>query len=134
MAARWGLLTNHALVLIHVIEHPRSTLRDIAASCNVTERAAQSLLRALEADGIIARRKEGRRNVYTVDIDALMSHRTQGPYTIAQLASALLAISGAEPGEHLPPGLRMAGGEDGRARTAPRRRDNRRGARNPTPP
>lgn len=118
MAARWGLLTNHALVLIHVSEHPRSTLRDIAAAVSVTERAAQSLLRALEADRIISRRKEGRRNVYTVDIETLMSHRTQGPYTIAQLASALLAISGAAPADHLPPGLRLAGG-DGEEPRAP---------------
>jgi len=44
MAARWGLLTNHALVLMHVIEHPRSTLRDIADAVGVTERAALSLL------------------------------------------------------------------------------------------
>lgn len=123
MAARWGLLTNHALVLIHVIEHPRSTLRDIAGACRVTERAAQSLLRALESDRIISRRKEGRRNIYTVDIDALMSHRTQGPYTIAQLASALLAISGRVPGTDLPPGMRVAGA-DGTGPKAGRKRNN----------
>lgn len=109
MASRWGLLTNHALVLIHVVDHPRSTLRDIASAANITERAALTLLRALEEDKIISRRKDGRRNVYTVDIDALMSHRTQGPYTIAQLASALFALSGRIPGTELPPGLQIAG-------------------------
>lgn len=107
MAGRWGLLTNHALVLIHVIEHPRSTLRDIADAANITERAALSLLRALEEDGIISRRKEGRRNVYTVNVDALMSHRTQGSYTIAQIANALFALSGRIPGTDLPPGMQV---------------------------
>jgi DNA-binding MarR family transcriptional regulator len=104
---RWGLLTNHALVLIHVIEHPRSTLRDIADSVGITERAALSLLRALERDAIVARRREGRRNVYTVDIDALMAHRTHGTYSIAQIANALFALSGRIPGTDLPPGMQL---------------------------
>ena len=56
--------------------------------CNavgITERAALSILRALEEEEIISRRKEGRRNRYTVNLAALLSHRTQGPYTIAEL-------------------------------------------------
>lgn len=105
MSARWGLLTNHALVLIHVAEHPRSTLRDIADAVHITERAAMSLLRALEEDAIVARRKEGRRNVYTVNLNALMSHRTQGTYTIAELATALSALFRGTPGAELPPGM-----------------------------
>jgi predicted transcriptional regulator len=109
MNSKWGLLTNHALVLIHVIEHPRSTLRDIAESAGITERAALSLLRALEADDIIARRKEGRRNVYTVDVDKLMAHRSHGKYSISQIASALFALSGQIPGNELPPGMQIAG-------------------------
>jgi len=108
--ARWGLLTNHALVLIHVVEHPRSTLRDIAGAVGITERAALSLLRALEADGIVSRRKEGRCNVYSVDVDALMAHRSHQQYTIAQIANALFAISGRIPGLDLPPGMQLTGG------------------------
>ena len=107
MTSKWGLLTNHALVLIHVIEHPRSTLRDIADNVGITERAALSLLRALEADGIVARRREGRRNVYTVDVDALMAHRSHGTYSIGQIADALFALSGRIPGQDLPPGLQL---------------------------
>ncbi len=114
-AHRWGLLTNHALVLIHVIEHPRSTLRDIADGVGITERAALSLLRALEADEIITRRKEGRRNIYTVDVDALMEHRSAGKYSIGQIANALFAISGRIPGANLPPGMELSFGMDGRA-------------------
>ena len=113
MAARWGLLTNHALVLIHVIDHPRSTLRDIAGAVGITERATLSLLRALEDDGIVARRREGRRNVYTVDIDALMAHRSNSSYSIAQMASALFALSGRIPGHELPPGMQLVGGGRG---------------------
>src|SRR5438132_12217007 len=108
MTSRWGLLTNHALVLINVIEHPRSTLRDIAGAVGITERATLSILRALEADAIIGRRKEGRRNVYTVDVDALLAHRAQSPYSIEQLAGALFMLSGRIPGAALPPGMQLA--------------------------
>jgi hypothetical protein len=108
-SGKWGLLTNHALVLIHVTEHPRSTLRDIAAAVGITERAALSILRALEEDSIITRRKKGRRNVYTVDMDALMSLRSQGRYSIEQIAGALFALSGRVPGASLPPILQEPG-------------------------
>ncbi len=100
--ASWSLLTNHALVLIHVTRHPRSTLRQIAEAVGVTERSALSLMRTLEADGIVSRRKEGRRNVYTVDLEALAERPAHRGYTAAQLAGALLALTGRQP---LPPEL-----------------------------
>ena len=89
----WDFLTNHALVLIHVIDHPRSTLREISAAVGITERATLSILRALEEDGIISRQKEGRRNRYWVNIGALLRHRRQGPYSVEEMASALLRLS-----------------------------------------
>jgi DNA-binding Lrp family transcriptional regulator len=91
--ARWDFLTNHALVLIHVIDHPRSTLRDIAAAVGITERAALSILRALEEDGMISRQKEGRRNRYWVNVEALLRHRRQGPYSVEEMARGLLRLS-----------------------------------------
>lgn len=91
--ARWDFLTNHALTLIHVIDHPRSTLREIAAAVGITERATLSILRALEEDGIISRVKEGRRNRYWVNIEALLRHRRQGPYSVQEIGKALLRLS-----------------------------------------
>lgn len=95
--AKWGLLTNHALILIHVREHPRSTLREIANAVGITERATLSLLRALEAEGIISRRKEGRRNRYWVNLDAVLDSHALGPYTIEEIIGAMLALTGREP-------------------------------------
>lgn len=103
--SRWSLLSNHALVLIHVVERPRSTLRQIADSVGVTDRAARSLLRAIEEDGVIGRRREGRRNVYSVNIEALMEHRSYGGFSIAQIAALLLALGGRDPGAEVPPGF-----------------------------
>jgi DNA-binding Lrp family transcriptional regulator len=105
--SRWGLLTNHALVLIHVVEHPNSTLREIADNVGITDRAALSLLRALEEDDIITREKVGRGNQYTVNVDALMTHRSYGKYSLGQIAAALLALAGRVPGAELPPGMQV---------------------------
>jgi hypothetical protein len=109
---RWSLLTNHALALVHVIEHPRSTLREIAGAVGVTDRAALSLVRALEEDSILIRRKEGRRNVYTVDIDALMAHKSHGQYSIGQIAAALLAIAGRVPHVEVPRDMQIIRGSE----------------------
>lgn len=91
--AKWGFLTNHALVLIHVARHPRSTLRDIAAAVGITERAALSILRAMEEDNIISRQKEGRRNKYWVDFQQLLDYPLGGPYSVAELVEELTSIA-----------------------------------------
>ena len=89
----WGFLTNHALVLIHIANHPRSTLREIAAAAGITERATLSILRMLEAEEIVSRQKEGRRNRYQVDFAALIEHQKQSPYTLGVLAGNFTAMA-----------------------------------------
>jgi DNA-binding Lrp family transcriptional regulator len=49
----------------------RGTVRDIAQSVGVTERAIVAILNQLEADGIITRQKQGRRNSYGIEFDAM---------------------------------------------------------------
>lgn len=90
---KWGFLTNHALVLIHVANNERSTLREIAAAVGITERAALSILRAMEEDEIIGRQREGRRNRYWVDFNALMEHQLSGPYNVQELVENLETIA-----------------------------------------
>ena len=90
--AKWRFLTNQALVLIHVFEHPNSTLREIAAAVDITERAALSILRQLEEDDCVSRRKEGRRIHYTVNVRAILADRMEGPYRIRQLIRTLARL------------------------------------------
>ena len=91
--AKWGLLTNHALVLLHVAEHPNSTLREIAHEVGITERATHSILRALEDDRIISRRKEGRRNQYRVDLRAVMEYQRKMPYTVERIVTQMANLA-----------------------------------------
>ena len=63
---RWAFLTNHAQVLLCIADDPGIRLRDIGARVGITERAAHRIVGELEASGYVARRRNGRRNHYTV--------------------------------------------------------------------
>ncbi len=74
----WGFLTNHAHVLIQIVRDPRSTVREIALSTGITERAAISVLHDLRRAGIVTTRREGRQDVKLVNPRMLVSHRPWG--------------------------------------------------------
>jgi len=76
--ARWGFLTNHAIVLTYVVLHPESTVRAISADVGVTERATLAMLRDLDEDGIVERHRDGRRNTYSVNFARLSAIRRGG--------------------------------------------------------
>jgi DNA-binding IclR family transcriptional regulator len=63
---RWTFLTNHAQVLLCVASDPTVRLREIAERVGLTERGAHRIIIELEASGYLTRKREGRRNRYTV--------------------------------------------------------------------
>jgi DNA-binding transcriptional ArsR family regulator len=96
---RWGFLTTQALILIDVAQHPRSTVREIAQTVGLTERAIHSALQDLRESGIIDREREGRRNRYKLNFERLAAFRREGTAPdlvpgafVAYLLDALLAI------------------------------------------
>lgn len=78
MGRTWGFLTNHAHVLVQVARDPRSTIREIALAAGITERAVHAVLSDLRQDGIVSATREGRRNVYRIDAETLMSRNRWG--------------------------------------------------------
>jgi DNA-binding MarR family transcriptional regulator len=105
--AKWRFLTNHALVLIHVFEHPRSTLREIADAVGITDRAALAILRQMEEDNCVSRQKVGRRIHYTVNLRAVLADRMEGRYRVRDLIWALARLLGGldredDPGAGIP--------------------------------
>ena len=72
MAKSWGFLTNHARVLIQIARDPRSTVREIANAAGITERATHSVLSDLREGGIVHATRDGRNNVYSIDIQTLV--------------------------------------------------------------
>jgi DNA-binding MarR family transcriptional regulator len=80
---RWTFLTNHAQVLLSIADDSGIRLREIGAQVGITERAAHRLVGELESSGYITRRRNGRRNHYTVKAhlplpDALASEQRVG--------------------------------------------------------
>ena len=112
---KWGFLTNHAHVLIQIARDPRSTVREIAVTTGITERAVHSVLKDLRQAGVIDVQRDGRRNVYRLDPIALMKHRPWGasdmeipPTLIDATLRGLSQFAGAEGSPHDEPSRKSA--------------------------
>ncbi|MEV7544569.1 helix-turn-helix domain-containing protein [Streptomyces sp. NPDC089915] len=88
---RWTFLTNHARVLITIARDPGVRLRDIAATCDLTERTVQAIVTDLQADGYLTRTRDGRRNRYVVAPGARFRHPAEADHEIAGLLAYLAA-------------------------------------------
>ena len=62
----FAFLTNHGKALLLIAHDPRIRMRDIAGLLNITERATHRIVAELDRAGYVDRKREGRRNVYTV--------------------------------------------------------------------
>ena len=86
----WTLLTNHARLLL-LARDPDARLRDLADSAQITERAAQAIVRDLEDAGFVTRTRVGRRNTYQVHPDGHFRHPAEADHEVGEL----LALFGA---------------------------------------
>ena len=85
----WTFITNHGRVLNHIYRYPTSTAREIARKIGVTERTTHKIISDLEAEGYLSKRKEGRRNVYSVNPDLPLRHHAYKDVTVQALLEAL---------------------------------------------
>ena len=92
MPRKWNFLSNYGLVLTHLFQNSEATLREIAHSTDLTERAVYQIVRELEVNGFIGKRRVGRRNTYTVNEGALLSFPVYRNLNIAQMVKALRLI------------------------------------------
>ena len=81
----WHFLTNHAHVLLCISEHPDITIRELATTVGITERAVMRIVGELDDGGIIARTREGRRNHYTINPDVHLKHPVEAHCTVGDL-------------------------------------------------
>lgn len=59
-------LSNPARILLFLIEHPQATVGRVARHVDLTERTVQRIIRDLETQGYMTRRRAGRNNEYHV--------------------------------------------------------------------
>lgn len=84
-APAWTFLTHHAQMLLAVAREPDARVRDLAERVGVSARSAVSLLGDLVAAGYVERRREGRRNVYSVRAELPFRHPAHADHAIGEL-------------------------------------------------
>ncbi|MGW2253460.1 winged helix-turn-helix domain-containing protein [Kitasatospora sp. NPDC001660] len=81
----WTFLTQHARVLLMISRDADIRLRDLAAMCGMTERAARAIVTDLEKAGYLTHTRHGRRNRYQVVRGTYFRHPAEGHHEIAGL-------------------------------------------------
>ena len=61
---KWTFLTNHAVVLLAMVNNSRITAIEIAQFVGITERAVRNIISDLEREGYIEKTKTGKRVQY----------------------------------------------------------------------
>ena len=88
-APGWSFLTNHAQVLLCIAHDPGIRLKDIGEAVGITERAAHRIVVELAAAGYISRRRDGRRNHYTIQSHLPLPDRLAREQKIGDLLATL---------------------------------------------
>ena len=91
-----ALLTNHDAALLCIAEDPRIRMREIAATVQITERAAQRIVADLIEAGYVERSRDGRRNLYTVRRDLPITVSKQRHIDLNALLAVLLPATSGE--------------------------------------
>jgi DNA-binding Lrp family transcriptional regulator len=86
----WRFLTNHAQVLVCIAHDPGVRLREISDRVGITERAAHRIVDELVTSGYIRRERIGRRNRYTIQVDAELPDRAGRVQRIGDLLAVLV--------------------------------------------
>ena len=80
----WTFFSNNAHVLVCLSHTPQPTARQIATQVGVTERAVHRILAKLTKAGIVSVGKEGRRNLYELNLDRRLRHPLESHKTIGE--------------------------------------------------
>lgn len=88
-ARTWTFLTNHAHVLLCLARGEALTARELGLQIGITERAIQVILADLTDSGYLIKKKEGRRNLYTVNRKGRLRHPLEAHHSIGELITAL---------------------------------------------
>ncbi|NDH65606.1 MAG: ArsR family transcriptional regulator [Microbacteriaceae bacterium] len=84
----WTFLSNHGHVLVQIANNPEIKVKEIASAVGITERSAQGIISDLVAGGFVTARKFGRRNTYSISVDAHLKHPAESRLTLAEFLAA----------------------------------------------
>ena len=86
---QWTFLTNHFHIVVALARDPELRIRDLAELVGITQRAVQRILSELVAEKVLKVKKDGRRNVYTVNRRTRLKHPLESRHTIGEILDIL---------------------------------------------
>ncbi len=87
--SQWTFLTNHFHILVCLSREPHSRIRDLSDEVGITQRAVQRILAELIEDKVLKVRKEGRRNIYTINRRKRLKHTLEDKHNVGELLDIL---------------------------------------------
>ena len=89
----WTFLTNHSHVLICIAKQPDIRLSEVADLVGIGERSVHRIVHDLESAGYLRVIKEGRRNVYRIDLDRPLRHPLEADHHVRAVITPLVRKS-----------------------------------------
>ncbi|WP_395153741.1 helix-turn-helix transcriptional regulator [Ilumatobacter sp.] len=81
----WTFFSNHAHVLVCVVQDPKMRMAEIARLVGIGERAVHNIVQDLIVAGYMTRTKVGRRNEYSVNLDHPLRHPLEAEHLVADV-------------------------------------------------
>ncbi len=86
---KWTFLTNHAHVLVCIVQDPEVRLAEIARRVGIGERAVHAIVQDLVDAGYVLKAKQGRHNVYAVRLDKQLRHPLEAGHRLTEIFGPL---------------------------------------------
>jgi len=87
--SKWTFLTNHAVVLLCLVQNSRITGIEIAQFVGITERAVRRIISDLEREGYISKTRMGKRVQYVVNHTLPLRQKSQRQKDVGGLLRVL---------------------------------------------
>lgn len=91
--ATWTFLTNHSHVLICIAKQPDIRLSEVADLVGIGERSVHRIVHDLESAGYLQVIKDGRRNIYKIDLDQPLRHPLEADHHVRAIITPLVKRS-----------------------------------------
>jgi len=86
----WTFLTNHSHVLICIAKQPDVRLNEVAQLVGIRERTVHRIVHELCDAGYLLVTKEGRKNMYTINLNRPLRHPLEASHNIHAIVAPLL--------------------------------------------
>jgi uncharacterized membrane protein len=90
----WTFLTNHGHVLVCIALNSNVRIAEIADLVGIGERATHRIVCDLVRDGYVVRKKDGRRNAYSVNYEQPLRHPLESEHSIGEIFGTLASRLG----------------------------------------